>query len=142
MNARADTMGRPHDDDRSHGRDRTELRVTRSRDGTLTVIGDLDASTSSRFERALQSHETTVVDDRPLVIDVSGVGFTDSSGLRTLVAASLRAGRRGARVVLRNAGPELTRLLEITGLTAQFGVPPRADGDRRPWWSTSTATDG
>ena len=44
MNARADTMGRPHDDDRSHGRDRTELRVTRSRDGTLTVIGDLDAS--------------------------------------------------------------------------------------------------
>lgn len=128
-------MGRPNDEAHSADRGRSQLRITAARDGTLAVAGDLDASSAATLERALQPFEETGAaaadGDHPVIIDVRGVEFMDSSGLRTLVAASLRAGRRGTRVVLRNASPELARLLEITGLSDQFGVPPRSD--RRPW---------
>lgn len=133
-------MGRPHDEDHAARRGRSQLRITTARDGTLAVAGDLDASSAATLERALEpfeSGEATSPDGaHPVVIDVRGVEFVDSSGLRALVVASLRAGRRGTRVVLNNAGPSLTRLLEITGLTDQFGMVPPSDGDRRPGGSS------
>lgn len=101
--------------------DRHELRVTRGRDGTVVVTGDLDVRSAETLERALLEVESG---EGPVIIDVREVDFMDSSGLRALVAASLRAGRRGTHVALRNARPELTRLLEITGLREQFRVPP------------------
>lgn len=118
---------------RSGRRDRMELRTRRDGDGALVVSGDLDAGSANAFERILDP----IVDGPPdargeraggstIVIDVRGVEFMDSSGLRTLVAASLRAGRRGGRIVLRDVGPRLWRLLEITGLNDHFGIQ-RAD---------------
>lgn len=114
-------------------RDRMELRTSRDGDGTLLVSGDLDAGSADVLERILEPIVAGPRDVRgeraggsTIVIDVRGVEFMDSSGLRTLVAASLRAGRRGGRIVLRNVGPRLWRLLEITGLNDHFGIQ-RAD---------------
>jgi anti-anti-sigma factor len=53
------------------------------------------------------------------------VGFIDSSGLRTLLTASRRAAERSSGVVLHHVGPEIARLLEITGTTAQFTIASR-----------------
>lgn len=110
-------------------RDRVELRTSRDSDGALVVSGDLDAGSAEAFERILEPIVAGQGDIRgeraggsTIVIDVRRVEFMDSSGLRTLVAASLRAGRRGGRVVLRNVGPRLWRLLEITGLSDHFGI--------------------
>lgn len=98
-----------------------ELRVALGRDGTIVVVGDLDAASSAALDHAFEQVER----DAPasIVLDLGGVEFMDSSGLRSIVAASLRARRRDQRVTLRNVGPELTRLLEITGLHGQFDLP-------------------
>lgn len=103
-----------------------DLHVAQRRDGTIEVAGDIDATTSEILDRALRWHERTRrhEGDAPLVIDMSAVRFVDSSGLRTLVAASLRAGDRGSRIALRHASTDLARLLEITGLSEQLGVAP------------------
>ncbi len=102
--------------------DQRGLRITSGHDGAIVVSGDLDAASAASMERALEAAEAGAAHHCPLVVDLRGVEFMDSSGLRTLVAASLRAGRRGTHVALRNVGPELGRLLEITGLRDQFGL--------------------
>jgi anti-anti-sigma factor len=117
--------------------DRRELRVATVGGGALRVTGDLDAASAPAMERALIEAEAAHDDRGPLVVDLRGVAFMDSSGLRTLVAASLRAGRRGTRVALRNVGPELGRLLEITGLRDQFDLPAAGAADRA--WQPSDA---
>ncbi len=115
--------------------DRRALRVATGEDGALVVSGDLDAASAQMMERALIEAERDA--RSPLVVDLRGVSFMDSSGLRTLVAASLRAGRRGTRVALRNVGRELDRLLEITGLRDQFGLTAAGPVDRA--WQMSDA---
>jgi len=51
-----------------------------------------------------------------LVVDVSGVELVDRTGLGVLVGADRRAKLAGRRVVLRDAGPRLVRILRATGL--------------------------
>jgi anti-sigma B factor antagonist len=52
-----------------------------------------------------------------LTLDLSGVTFCDSSGLRALLSAP---GRRPVR--LRGLSPALRRLLELTGTTERFEI--------------------
>jgi anti-sigma B factor antagonist len=122
---------------RARRSDRQDLQITTADDGSLVVAGDLDAATADMMDRALRDAEAARQQRTPIVVDLRGVVFMDSSGLRTLVAASLRAGRRGTRVALRNVGPELSRLLEITGLRDQFGLTAAGPVDRA--WQNSDA---
>jgi anti-anti-sigma factor len=90
-------------------------------DGVITVAGEIDIAAGPVLDAALSQRR----DDRPLVIDVGGVSFVDSSGLRSLLAASRDAQKRGTFVTLRHVGPEVWRLLEITGTVGQFTVESR-----------------
>jgi anti-anti-sigma factor len=94
-------------------------------DDALVVHGDIDMAGGPVLEAALLEHERG---DR-LVIDLGDVFFIDSSGLRSLLGASRRAHDRGATVALRSVGPEVARLLEITGTTGQFHIESTR-GDR------------
>ena len=94
-------------------------------DGALVVHGDIDMAGGPVLEAALLEHENAA----PLVIDLGDVFFIDSSGLRSLLGASRRAHDRNASVTLRSVGPEVARLLEITGTTGQFTIES-ARGDR------------
>ena len=51
-----------------------------------------------------------------LTLDLSDVGFVDSSGLGVLVALHRHAEARGARFVVRSVPPAVQRLFEITRL--------------------------
>lgn len=86
--------------------------------GAIVVHGDIDMAGGPVLEAAILQRE----DERPLVIDLDDVSFIDSSGLRSLLGASRRARSRGAEVVLRSVGPEVARLLDITGTTSQFVI--------------------
>jgi anti-sigma B factor antagonist len=102
---------------------RTEdfISVEIDSDGVIIVAGDVDIAGGPILEAALLQRE----DDRPLVVDLGGVSFIDSSGLRSLLAASLRAHQRDTFLLLRNVGPEVWRLLEITNTASQFTVENR-----------------
>jgi anti-anti-sigma factor len=77
----------------------------------LWVAGELDRTTSDRFDEAVQS---VIVGTGPLVLDLSRVRFLDSSGVRSLVKLGLSM--RGRALVLREPSPPVMRVLQITRL--------------------------
>ena len=83
----------------------------------LTVAGDIDLETADRFRVAAEELLAGAPDD-PLVFDLSGVTFIDSSGLAVL--AQVVAG--GRQVVLRRPPKVVSSILEITGLADLFPV--------------------
>jgi anti-sigma B factor antagonist len=94
------------------------LRVEIDSTGTIVVFGDIDIAGGPILEAALRAQEG----HGPVAIDLRNVSFIDSSGLRSLLNASRRANERSSRVVLRDVGHEVKRLLEITGTTERFSI--------------------
>ena len=60
-----------------------------------------------------------------VVVDLAGVGFIDSTGLRVLLKALPRFEQRGGRLVLVSDDRRVLRTLEITGLDRKFVLEPR-----------------
>jgi anti-sigma B factor antagonist len=108
---------------------------TGERGGAVYVAlrGELDLSTVDEAERALLEAERA---SPPLMlIDLSSLTFLDSTGLRAIVTADLRA-REGDRRVVVVKGPEtvhrvftITRLEERLNMVddAESGVAPDAE---------------
>ncbi len=94
------------------------LSVEIDTEGTIIVHGDIDIAGGPTLEAAILSHESS----NSIVLDLNDVTFIDSSGLRSLLGASRRALARNSTVRLRSVGPEVTRLLQITGTTDQFTI--------------------
>jgi anti-sigma B factor antagonist len=89
-------------------------------DGRTVVVvgGEIDTATSSELERRLMGALDGA--DGDLALDLSEVGFLDSSGLRTLLVAQQAVAATGHRVVLVGSTPMVDRLLEVTGLRDLF----------------------
>jgi anti-sigma B factor antagonist len=86
---------------------------------TVVVVGgEIDTATSSELERQLM--EAVEHTDRDVALDLSDVGFLDSSGLRTLLVAQQAVAAKGHRVLLVGSTPMVDRLLEVTGLRDLF----------------------
>jgi anti-sigma B factor antagonist len=78
---------------------------------TVAVAGELDLSTAPELERWLDRAQ---VDGRPLVLDLRGVSFMDSSGLRVILAADARARSSGRRLVLVAGPVGVQRVFQLT----------------------------
>lgn len=81
---------------------------------TIALAGELDPHTAPllqlEIDRVLEDEGTD------LVLDLSQLGFVDSSGLRVLIAAQHQLAEQGGTLVLRTPSETVRRLLEITGL--------------------------
>lgn len=89
---------------------------TQDREGgvQLTLKGELDLSTIQKVEQELarveaEGHEL-------IVLDLGGLTFLDSTGLRTIVTADQRARRTGRRIVVRRGPDTVHRVFTITRL--------------------------
>ena len=102
------------------------LNISASESG-LRLSGEIDAHSAI----ALAEHlDPLPGDSGDVVIDLSGVGFVDSSGLRVLVEAHQRAEADSRRLVLSGSTRPVLRLLEITGLMEYLNVEAlAADGE-------------
>ena len=94
------------------------IKVSIDDDRTVIAEGDIDLAGGPLLDTAILRLEGP----EPVVIDLEQVEFIDSSGLRSLLAASRRAEGRGTRVVLRKPSAGVLRLLSITGTTEQFQI--------------------
>jgi anti-anti-sigma factor len=105
------------------------LAMTTTKDGTLLVTGDIDMAGGPILEQALVEREAEVAaaGGVDVIVDLGDVQFIDSSGLRTLLAATRRAARRKGQLELRSVGPEIIRLFEITGTMQEFMIASRRD---------------
>lgn len=86
----------------------------------LEVVGEVDAHTCSRLKAALDELLAPGERGPDIVIDMAGVTFLDSSGLRVLLGAAKEAEDLGGHVRLRAPSDGVVRLLEITGLAERF----------------------
>ena len=101
---------------------RNLLTTTVDDEGIVSVAGDIDMAGGPLLEAVMLRREAQLSVNGDLVVDVEGVQFIDSSGLRSLLAAARRASARSARLELRAVGPEVIRLFEITGTLDQFNI--------------------
>jgi anti-sigma B factor antagonist len=100
----------------------TRIEVeTRMEDGVAVVAlrGELDIATTPELEDALSAAE-----DAPgvqgIVIDLSGLAFMDSSGLRAVAMADRRLRGRRLRFALLRGGEPVHRVFEITRMTERL----------------------
>jgi anti-anti-sigma factor len=100
--------------------------TTDAGDRVLVLAGEIDMATADKL-RAATEQALAQSSDR-VVLDFAGVTFCDSQGLSTLISLHREVGAAGRRLVLRNVGDFMARLLDITGLRTAFDVEdPAAD---------------
>ena len=92
-------------------------RAERGGRPALVVSGEIDLAVAARFAQEL---ENLVGDTNGKgVVDLSGVAFIDSSGVRELLKAKKAA---GGELSLLTPSPSCRHVLEISGVWSEFTV--------------------
>lgn len=94
---------------------------------SLILSGDLDISTTSRLESALAAAEVSGA--RTIRLDLRGVTFIDSMGLRAILSAQLRMTAEGRDLVLI---PGSERVQRVFAITRTADLLHFADGEAPP----------
>jgi anti-sigma B factor antagonist len=105
-----------------HADEPTRLDVSTSSDGSRAVVtleGEIDPHTTTVLDQAV---DTAADQASTIVLDLGGVSFIDSAGLRSLIRAQRVASEAGGGLVLRNLRPSTERILDITGLNAELTI--------------------
>ena len=89
----------------------SNLSITRIDDHELRVGGDIDAHSAERLKQPLADLAA-----KHTRLDMSGVTFIDSSGLRELVLAHQHAVEAGGSIVVVSPSATVRRLLDITSV--------------------------
>ena len=115
------------------------LVVRGARDGATRIValcGELDMSNCKEAQRGI--FEAMDEDCEEVVIDLRELQFLDSTGIALLVSALNRDGDRGRLRFVPSPFPNVTRVLEITGLLERLPVVkgPAADYFAEPKPST------
>jgi anti-sigma B factor antagonist len=84
----------------------------------LSLHGELDLTSAPVFERELRAAGSA--SPAWLTIDLSGLEFMDSTGLRALLLAREHAGGDGHRLTLRRGPRQVQRVLELTKTVDAF----------------------
>jgi len=86
----------------------------------LAVRGEIDVAVAARFGQELSAlGEAT---RGKVIVDLSAVGFIDSSGIRELLNAQRRLQSTGAELVLLAPSAPCRRVLEVSGASVEFAI--------------------
>jgi anti-anti-sigma factor len=88
----------------------------------IVLTGRMDLAGTQAIDLRFTSLTTT----RPalIVVDLSGVSFLASIGMRTLVSSAKALGRRGGRLVLAGPQPLVAEALNVAGIDSFIAVYP------------------
>ena len=110
------------------------LAVTSSGKTTvISVIGDLDIHARAEAEQTLRDVQSQGVDD--LILDLTRLGFMDSTGVSALLSLAHTVRQRYGRVRLRNAPERALFLLNVRGGLGMFEAPTSRNA---PGWGDVT----
>jgi anti-anti-sigma factor len=79
----------------------------------VVLTGRLDLAGSAKIDLPFNAAAGS---NRNILVDMSGVTFVASIGIRTLVLGAKTVQRRGGRLLLINPQAEVEQVLEITGV--------------------------
>ena len=80
----------------------------------LRLAGELDMAGVDRFERLLTADQTS--EAATFVLDMRGLTFIDSSGLRAVIMADQRVRAEGGRFIVVRGPDQVNQVLEMTGV--------------------------
>lgn len=97
-----------------------------SRDGASVaqLRGEVDLERSPGVRRALLDALSRKV---PVVVDLSGVSYIDSSGIASLVEAYQTARKQGTPFLLCAVSPAALRVMQLARLDKVFDIRPSLD---------------
>jgi anti-sigma B factor antagonist len=88
----------------------------------VRLIGEFDLASHDQFERAVDGHDGSP--PRAIVLDLQGLTFIDSTGLRVIVALWERSLQEGFDFAIVPGSTQVQRAFALTGLD---GVLPMAE---------------
>lgn len=98
------------------------MNITTTQNGseaTIALQGKLSVATSPDLEAAINGLPESTSE---FVIDLSGLEYISSAGLRVLVSTEKLATRRGGSMRLLNPNEEVNEVFEMTGLSEVFTI--------------------
>ncbi len=106
-----------------------DLKTTQEdRTARIAFFGELDLASARRVEEELERVEGS--GPERLVLDLRGLTFMDSTGLRLITSADSRAREQGRRVTIVQGPDAVKRVFTITRLDERLDIvedgPPAA----------------
>jgi anti-anti-sigma factor len=93
----------------------SEIEVVREgRTGTVRAAGEIDLAETQRLEAALRTLQDGSAD--AIVLDLREVTFLDSTALRALTSADVRARQEGYELKIVRGSEPVQAILHLTGL--------------------------
>jgi anti-sigma B factor antagonist len=93
-----------------------DLLVISSDGSRLVVSGEIDAHTAPSLAAAIDAAGDSVT------LDLAGVEFVDSSGLRVLIDAHQRLAEQDGSLTIASPSEAVTRLFEISGVDDYLSI--------------------
>lgn len=93
------------------------LHIHSARDGDVHAValrGEFDLAHADEVERELMRVEAT--DARSIILDLSGLSFLDSTGIRLILEAQVRSQQDANRLVLLRPPRMVQRVFTIAGV--------------------------
>ena len=98
-----------------------ECQASREHDRVrLSLYGELDIAAAGTLDAELEQIESEAPPH--ILLDLRGLTFLDSTGLRSLIAADARAREQGRRLTLVRGPSVVQRVFEITGLEGRLEI--------------------
>jgi anti-sigma B factor antagonist len=109
-----------HADER-YGLDPHGLRLEVVQDGTTSTIalfGECDLAQQDTLRAGVR--EAFAAQPEQIVLDLGGLGFIDSTGIRGIIELHKRARHENIRLVICPGSRQVQRIFDLSGLTAQL----------------------
>jgi anti-anti-sigma factor len=90
----------------------------------VTIRGELDAHSSVQFEQAASGALDAQVELQTMVLDLGGITFIDSSGLRSLLRLQESCDERGGVLFVRRPSDVVSRIIDLAKLGGRFPTEP------------------
>ena len=97
--------------------------IVREQDGRAQIVvvgGEIDLASADDVDGALQAAEAA--GGGAVVLDLTGVEFIDSTGLRVVLASIRRLTEQARSLTVACPDGPVRRLFELTALTGQFAL--------------------
>jgi anti-sigma B factor antagonist len=91
-----------------------EVRNISERLNMVVLSGRMDMAGAQEIDLKFAAH--SAVDGGRLIVDLAGVDFLASIGIRTLVINAKAVSNRHGRMVLLNPAPNVRKVLEMSGI--------------------------
>jgi len=85
----------------------------------IKLAGRMDVQGAQEIDLKFTGY---TANQRSVIVDLSGVNFLASIGIRTLLLAAKAVNQRGGKIVLLNPDDNVTKVLEMAGIDTMIPI--------------------